>query len=58
MLNLIHNIRFDRIKKPNEHSFRKNLNNFTNSELENNSSSDSIDYQLLSSNWITLYRKQ
>ncbi len=59
MLNLIHNIRFDRIKKTNGHSFRKNLNNFNNSELDNNSeSSDSIDYQLLSSNWINLYRKQ
>ena len=58
MLNLIHNIRFDRIKKTNEHSFRKNLNNLSNSELESTASNDSIDYQLLSSNWIDLYRKQ
>ena len=58
MLNLIHNIRFDRIKKTNEHSFRKNLNNYSNSELETVPSNDSIDYQILSSNWINLYRKQ
>ena len=33
MLGLIHNIRVDRIRKDHSHSFKKNLNNYTNSEL-------------------------
>ena len=34
MLNLISNIRFDRIKKDHSHSFRKSLDNYSNSELD------------------------
>ena len=34
MLNLISNIRFDRIKKDHNHSFRKSLDNYSNSELD------------------------
>ena len=35
MLGLIHNIRVDRIRKDHSHSFKKNLNNYSNSELSN-----------------------
>jgi len=58
MLSLIHNIRFDRIRKNYDHSFRKNLNNYNTSELSDyGSNAESLDTQLLSSNWITIYRK-
>ena len=55
MLSLIHNIRIDREKRSKFHSFKTNLNNFStselNDELENNS-------QMLSANWLNLYRGQ
>ena len=57
MLGLIHNIRVDRIRKDHSHSFKKNLNNYTNSELltQNKDSSENF---LLSNYWLELYRKQ
>ena len=57
MLGLIHNIRVDRIRKDHSHSFKKNLNNYTNSELltQNKESNESF---LLSNYWLELYRKQ
>ena len=58
MLTLIHNIRFDRIRKNSDFSFKRNLNNYSNSELETSSESSLVEYGLLSSNWISLYRKQ
>ncbi len=58
MLSLIHNIRFDRIRKNSDFSFKRNLNNYSNSELETSSESSLVEYGLLSSNWISLYRKQ
>jgi len=58
MLSLIHNIRFDRIRKNSDFSFKRNLNNYSNTELETSSESSLVEYGLLSSNWISLYRKQ
>jgi len=62
MLSLIHNLRFDREKKNHHHSFRTNLNNYSTSELTENQDSDGqllpSNCQLLSSNWLTIYRKQ
>jgi len=58
MLNLISNIRFDRIRKDHSHSFKKNLDNFTNSELSVYPDTNSLDTQLSSIDWIDIYRKQ
>ena len=57
MLGLIHNIRVDRIRKDHSHSFKKNLNNYTNSELlaQNRDLNENF---LLSNYWLELYRKQ
>ena len=57
MLGLIHNIRVDRIRKDHSHSFKKNLNNFSNSELSNENQ-DLNESFLLSNYWLELYRKQ
>ena len=58
MLNLISNIRFDRIKKDHSHSFRKSLDNYSNSELDSFPEKNSLDTQISSADWINLYRKQ
>ena len=58
MLNLMHNIRFDRIKKSNDYSFKKSLENYSNSELSVYPSKENLDTQLSSADWINLYRKQ
>ena len=58
MLNLMHNIRFDRIKRNNDYSFKKNLENYSNSELSIYPSKENLDTQLSSADWINLYRKQ
>ena len=58
MLSLIHNLRFDRNKRDNDHSFKKNLNNFNTSELVLGDSSVTLENKLLSSDWISIYRKQ
>ena len=57
MLGLIHNIRVDRIRKDHSHSFKKNLNNYTNSELSIQEKSLNENF-LLSNYWLELYRKQ
>ena len=57
MLGLIHNIRVDRIRKDHSHSFKKNLNNYTNSELSIQNK-DLNENFLLSNYWLQLYRKQ
>ena len=57
MLGLIHNIRVDRIRKDHSHSFKKNLNNYTNSELSIQDK-DLNENFLLSNYWLELYRKQ
>lgn len=58
MLNLISNIRFDRIKRNHDYSFKKNLDNFTNSELSIFPEKNTLDTQISSAVWIDLYRKQ
>ena len=57
MLGLIHNIRIDRIRKDHSHSFKKNLNNYTNSELSIQSKDLNENFHL-SNYWLELYRKQ
>ena len=57
MLGLIHNIRVDRIRKDHSHSFKKNLNNYTNSELSIQNK-DLNENFLLSNYWLQLYRRQ
>ena len=57
MLGLIHNIRIDRIRKDHSHSFKKNLNNYTNSELSIQDK-DLNENFLLSNYWLELYRRQ
>ena len=58
MLHLISNLRFDRIKRDHNHSFRKNLENYTNSALTVYPEKNSLDTQISSTDWINLYRKQ
>jgi len=58
MLGLIHNLRFDRSKRENNYSFKKDLNNFNTSELVLGSSSTPLENKFLSSDWISVYRKQ
>ncbi|MEE2695270.1 MAG: hypothetical protein VX976_02810 [Pseudomonadota bacterium] len=58
MLSLIHNLRFDRNKKDYDHSFKKKLNNYNTSELVMGDSSVTLENKLLSSDWISIYRKQ
>ena len=59
MLGLIHNIRVDRIRKDHSHSFKKNLNNYTNAELSNHEHNETLNENILLSNyWLQLYRKQ
>ncbi len=55
MLSLIHNIRIDREKKSNSHSFNKSLNNYNTSDLE---LSNGLGDQILSANWLDIYRRQ
>ena len=57
MLGLIHNIRVDRIRRDHDHSFKKNLNNYTNSELSTQDAGLNDNF-LLSNYWLELYRKQ
>ena len=57
MLGLIHNIRVDRIRRDHDYSFKKNLNNYTNSELSTQDTGLNENF-LLSNYWLELYRKQ
>ena len=59
MLGLIHNIRVDRIRKDHSHSFKKNLNNYSNSDLSLQEHDKNLNENVLLSNyWLQLYRKQ
>ena len=59
MLGLIHNIRVDRIRKDHSHSFKKNLNNYSNSDLSLQEHDKNLNENVLLSNyWLELYRKQ
>ena len=58
MLNLIHNLRFDRNHKNSDHSFKKNLNNFNTSELSSFLLKNVPSNKFVASNWLLIYRKQ
>lgn len=57
MLSLINNLRFDRLEKSKQHSFKKDLENYTQSEL-NPLDFSKFDNKHLSLDWISIYRKQ
>ncbi len=54
MLNLISNIRLNRVKSQAKVGFKKNLENFQTSELINNKSSQ--DNLFSSEAWLKMYR--
>ena len=57
MLGLISNMRYDRLDKSREYSFKTNLENYNTSELDT-SKFNNIDNKYLSMNWISIFRKQ
>ena len=57
MLGLINNIRYDRLEKSRQYSFKTDLENYNTSELAT-SNFTSIDNKYLSVNWISIFRKQ
>ena len=57
MLGLINNIRYDRLDKSRQYSFKTDLENYNTSELAT-SNFTSIDNKYLSVNWISIFRKQ
>ncbi|MFL2660877.1 MAG: hypothetical protein ACJ0G4_02905 [Alphaproteobacteria bacterium] len=58
MLNLIHNLRFDRNDKDSDHSFKKNLNNFSTSELSQDYPRNTLSNKFVASDWLSIYRGQ
>ena len=57
MLGLINNLRFDRLERSKQYSFKTDLENYNLSELDTNNTIR-IDNKYLSANWISIYRKQ
>jgi|TARA_B100000035_G_scaffold114682_1_gene97194 hypothetical protein len=57
MLGLINNIRFDRLERSKQYSFKTDLENYNLSELDTNNTTR-IDNKYLSANWISIFRKQ
>ena len=57
MLGLINNLRFDRLERSKQYSFKTDLENYNLSELDTNNSTR-IDNKYLSANWISVFRKQ
>ena len=57
MLSLIHSLRLDRNKEKTNFSFKKDLDNYNTSDLIP-SSSAVLNNKQLSSNWLSIYRKQ
>jgi hypothetical protein len=57
MLGLINNLRFDRLERSKQYSFKTDLENYNLSELDT-SNTTSIDNKYLSANWISIFRKQ
>ena len=57
MLGLINNIRYDRLEKSRQYSFKTDLENYNTSELAA-CNFTSIDNKYLSVNWISIFRKQ
>ena len=57
MLGLINNIRYDRLYKSRQYSFKTDLENYNTSELLSQTGNVIINKQL-SSYWLEIYRKQ
>ena len=57
MLGLINNLRYDRLDKSKQYSFKTDLENYNTSELATGNFT-SIDNKYLSVNWISIFRKQ
>ena len=57
MLGLINNLRFDRLERSKQYSFKTDLENYNLSELDT-SNTARIDNKYLSVNWISIFRKQ
>ena len=57
MLGLINNLRYDRLDKSKQYSFKTDLENYNTSEL-NTSNFARIDNKYLSVYWISIFRKQ
>ena len=57
MLGLINNLRFDRLERSTQYSFKTDLENYNLSELDT-SNIARIDNKYLSVNWISIFRKQ
>ena len=57
MLGLINNLRFDRLERSKQYSFKTDLENYNLSELDTINTAR-IDNQYLSANWISIFRKQ
>ena len=57
MLGLINNLRYDRLDKSRQYSFKTDLENYNTSELDT-SNFTSIDNKYLSMNWISIFRRQ
>jgi hypothetical protein len=54
MLNLISNIRLNRIKEDKQYGFKKEINNYTTSELDGEDNEGSNNFT--SEVWLALYR--
>ena len=57
MLGLINNLRYDRLDKSKQYSFKTDLENYNISELSANNFAR-IDNKYLSLDWISIFRKQ
>lgn len=57
MLGLINNLRFDRLERSKQYSFKTDLENYNLSELDTDNFTR-IDNKYLSVNWISIFRKQ
>ena len=57
MLGLINNLRYDRLDKSKQYSFKTDLENYNTSELDT-SNLTRIDNKYLSVNWISIFRRQ
>ena len=57
MLGLINNLRYDRLDRTKQYSFKTDLENYNISELDS-SDFTRIENKYLSVNWISIFRKQ
>ena len=57
MLGLINNLRYDRLDRSKQYSFKTDLENYNISELDTDNFTR-IDNKYLSVDWISIFRKQ